>query len=135
MSDKTFILTIITPQRQVYQEPVNMVIVQTADGEIGVLAGHIPLVAPLAIGPMRIKTADGERKAAISEGFIEISSQGVLLLCETAEMAEEIDIARAESARQRAQSRLQDKKAGIDFTRAQAALQRALVRLKVAGRG
>jgi F-type H+-transporting ATPase subunit epsilon len=135
LSDKTFILTIITPQRQVYQEPVNMVIVQTADGEIGVLAGHIPLVAPLAIGPMRIKTADGERKAAISEGFIEISSQGVLLLCETAEMAEEIDIARAESARQRAQSRLQDKKAGIDFTRAQAALQRALVRLKVAGRG
>lgn len=135
MSDKTFILTIITPERQVCQEPVNMVIVQTVDGEMGVLAGHIPLVAPLTIGPMRIKTGAGERQAAISGGFIEISSQGVLLLCETAEMAEEIDVARAESARQRAQSRLQEKKADIDFSRAQAALQRALVRLKVAGRG
>jgi len=133
MSDKTFVLTVVTPERRVFQEAVNMVVVRTVDGEMGVLPGHIPLVAPLAIGPMRIKIGEDERKAAINGGFIEVTAQQVIILSESAEMAEEIDVARAESARQRALARLEKKQADIDYVRAQAALQRAIVRLKVVG--
>lgn len=133
MSDKTFVLTVVTPERRVFQEAVNMVIVRTIDGEMGVLPGHIPLVAPLAIGPMRIKTGDNERQAAVNGGFIEVTAEHVIILSESAEMAEEIDVARAESARQRAVARLGKKQADIDYARAQSALQRAIVRLKVAG--
>ncbi|HBI57001.1 MAG TPA: F0F1 ATP synthase subunit epsilon [Firmicutes bacterium] len=133
MSDKTFILTVVTPERRVFQETVNMVIVRTTDGEMGVLPGHIPLVAPLAIGPLRIKTGDDERKAAVNGGFIEVTAQQVIILSESAEMEEEIDVARAESARQRALARLDKRQADVDYARAQAALQRAIIRLKVAG--
>jgi len=133
MSVKTFVLTVITPERRVFQDAVNMVIVRTVDGEMGVLQGHIPLIAPLAIGPMRIKIGDDERKAAINGGFIEVTAQHVIVLSESAEMAEEIDVARAEAARQRAMGRLEKKQAEIDYARAQSALQRAIVRLKVAG--
>ncbi len=133
MSDKTFILTVVTPERRVFQETVNMVIVRTTDGEMGVLPGHIPLVAPLAIGPLRIKTGDDERKAAVNGGFIEVTAQQVTILSESAEMEEEIDVARAESARQRALARLEKRQADVDYARAQAALQRAIIRLKVAG--
>lgn len=136
MSDKTFVLTVITPERIVLQENVSMVIVRTVDGEIGVLPGHIPLVAPLAIGPMRIKSGEEERNAAINGGFIEITGRQVTILCESAELAEEIDVARAESAKQRALARLDTKQqSDIDYARAQAALQRATVRLKVANSG
>ncbi len=134
MSDKTFVLTVVTPERRVFQETVNMVIVHTVDGEMGVLPGHIPLIAPLAIGPMRIKTGDDEHKAAINGGFIEVTAEQVIILSESAEMAEEIDVVRAEAARQRALARLGKKQADIDYARAQSALQRAIVRLKVAGR-
>ena len=133
MSDKTFILTVVTPERRVFQETVNMVIVRTTDGEMGVLPGHIPLVAHLAIGPLRIKTGDDERKAAVNGGFIEVTAQQVIILSESAEMEEEIDVARAESARQRALARLDKRQADVDYARAQAALQRAIIRLKVAG--
>lgn len=132
MSDKTFVLSIVTPQRQVISEPVNMVIVRTVDGEMGVLAGHIPLVAPLAIGPMRIKTGTEERRVAINGGFIEVTGQEVNIISQSAELAEEIDISRAESAKQRALARLEKKQADLDHARAEAALQRALTRLKVA---
>ena len=134
MSDKTFVLTVVTPERRVFQDAVNMVIVRTVDGEMGVLPGHIPLVAPLAIGPMRIKTGDVEHSAAINGGFIEITAGEVIIMSESAEMAEEIDVARAESARQRALARLEKKQADIDYARAKTALQRASVRIKVAGR-
>lgn len=134
MSDKTFVLTVVTPQRRVFQESVNMVIARTIEGEIGVLPGHIPLVAPLATGAMTIKTPAGERKAAVNGGFIEVTPEQVIILTESAEMAEEIDISRAEAARQRALQRLDKLQSEFDFTRAQAALQRAVVRLRVAGR-
>lgn len=110
-----------------------MVIVQTLEGEMGVLPGHIPLVAPLDIGQMRIKAGDEEHRAAINGGFIEVTGSQVTVLSEAAELAEEIDIARAESARQRAQALLETKQADLDYARAQAALKRALTRLKVAG--
>lgn len=134
MSDKTFDLTVVTPERRVFQESVNMVIVRTVEGEIGVLPGHAPLVAPLAIGAMTVKSPAGERKAAVSGGFIEVTPDQVVILTEAAEMAEEIDIHRAEEAKKRALARLEKKQADLDYARAQAALQRAIVRLRVAGR-
>jgi|SRR5690554_2619549 len=134
MSDKTFVLTVVTPQRRVFQEAVNMVIARTVDGDIGILPGHAPLVAPLEIGAATIKTPTGERKAALNGGFIEVNPDQVVLLTESAEMAEEIDVSRAEEAKNRALARLEKKQASIDHARAQAALQRAVIRLRVAGR-
>lgn len=134
MSDKTFVLTVVTPQRRVFQESVNMIVVRTTEGDIGVLPGHTPLVAPLEIGAMSIKTPVGERQAAVNGGFLEVTPEQVIILAESAEMAEEIDVNRAEEARVRALERLDKKQADVDFARAQAALQRAVVRLRVAGR-
>lgn len=134
MSDKTLVLTVVTPQRRVFQESVNMVIVRTTEGEIGVLPGHAPLVAPLAIGAMTVKMPAGERKAAINGGFIEVTPEEVIVLTESAELAEEIDVSRAAEAKKRAMDRLDKKQSDIDYTRAQAALNRAVVRLRVAGR-
>jgi len=134
MSDKTFVLTVVTPQRRVYQESVNMVIARTVEGDMGVLAGHAPLVAPLAIGVLTIKHPNGERRAAVNGGFIEVTPDQVIILTEAAEMAEEIDISRAEEAKARASARLEKKQSDIDHARAQAALQRAIIRLRVAGR-
>lgn len=134
MSDKTFVLTVVTPERRVLQESVNMVIVSTIEGEIGVLPGHTPLVAPLTIGQMTVKSPTGEYRAAINGGFIEVTPEQVVILTDAAELAEEIDIDRAEEAKNRALARLDKKQADLDYARAQAALQRAIVRLRVASR-
>lgn len=133
MTEKTFLLTIVTPQRRVYQQAVNMVIIRTTEGEIGVLPGHTPLVASLGVGPMTIKVGGSDRKAVVIGGFVEVTPDHVIVLAETAELAEEIDVHRAEAARQRALAILEGKRDQVDFARAQAALQRALVRLQVAG--
>lgn len=133
MTEKTFLLTIVTPQRRVYQQSVNMVIIRTTEGDIGVLPGHTPLVASLEVGPMTIKLEGNDRKAAVIGGFVEVTPEHVIVLAETAELAEEIDVGRAEAARQRALTKLEGKKDQVDFARAQAALQRALLRLQVAG--
>ncbi|MTI93990.1 MAG: F0F1 ATP synthase subunit epsilon [Firmicutes bacterium] len=134
MSEKTFVLTVVTPESRVFQDSVNMVIVRTTEGDIGVLAGHTPLVAPLEIAPMTIKIGDNERKAAVNGGFVEVTPDHMTILAESAEMAEQIDVDRAEAARSRAEERLAQHQGDVDFARAQAALQRALVRLQVAGR-
>jgi F-type H+-transporting ATPase subunit epsilon len=134
MAERTFILTVVTPQRRVFQESVNMIIVRTTEGDIGVLPGHTPLVAPLEVGAMTVKTSDRERKAAVNGGFVEVTPEQVIILAESAEMAEEIDVHRAQEARTRALERLEKKQEDVDFARAEAALNRAMVRLRVAGR-
>ena len=134
MAERTFVLTVVTPQRRVFQESVDMVIVRTTEGDIGVLPGHTPLVAPLEVGAMTIKSASGEREAAVNGGFVEVTPEQVIILAESAEMAEEIDVSRAQEARNRALERLDKKQSDIDFARAQAALHRAATRLRVAGR-
>lgn len=134
MSDKTFTLTLVTPERRVYQDSVNMIIVRTTEGDIGVLPGHTPLIAPLETGAMTIKKGDDEFQAAVIGGFVEVTPQQVNVLAETAELSREIDIERAKKARERAEERLKTSTHDADFTRAQAALQRAMVRLQVASR-
>ncbi len=125
-------LDIITPERMVYSEDVNMVIVRATDGDLGVLPGHAPLVAGLDIWPLRVLRDEGERLISVCSGFIEVRPDKVTVLAACAELPEEIDVKRAEAARARAESRIKDHGPDIDMARAEAALRRATVRLRVA---
>ncbi|MCE5286553.1 MAG: F0F1 ATP synthase subunit epsilon [Pelosinus sp.] len=127
-------LDIVTPERVAYSADVNMVIARTSSGDIGVLPGHAPLIAGLQIAPFRILLDEGEAQIALSGGFIEVQPEKVTLLANTAELAEEIDVERAENSKKRAESRLKSGEA-IDAERAEIALRRAVVRLKVAEYG
>lgn len=129
-------LVIVTPQRQLLSQSVSEVTLPGADGELGVLPGHAPLITELGIGELRYKKSDGSvsEPIAIIRGFSEVLPNRVTVLAETAEFAEEIDIDRAKAALERAEKRIA---AGtgtqeMDWDRATAALQRAMVRLKVA---
>ena len=128
----TIRLDIVTPERIVYAEAVNMVIVRATDGDLGVLPGHVPLIAGLEVWPVRVLTDEGEKAIAVSGGFIEVRPDKVTILAGSAEQAAEIDIDRARSARERAEERLRATAEEIDVARAEAALRRAIVRLKVA---
>jgi len=130
---RTFKLQIVTPQKLEFDQSVEMVVAPGSQGELGIMAGHIPLIAHLKTGVLRIFTPDEEITMAVSEGYLETTGQRVLILAEAAELPAEIDVERALEAKRRAEERLAT--AGrVDFARAQAALERALTRLKVAGR-
>ncbi|UUZ82585.1 F0F1 ATP synthase subunit epsilon [Paenibacillus sp. P26] len=132
----TFLLEIVTPERKVYAETVNMIIAKGVEGELGILPNHIPLVTPLKISPVTVKKqGESDQFIAVNGGFMEVRKEKVVILAESAELPEQIDIERAQSAKARAESRLQaTKQDNIDFKRAEAALQRALNRIEVYGR-
>ncbi len=127
----TLRLEIVTPERKVYEEDVEMVSVKGVAGELGILPNHIPLVTPLRIAPVRVKKAGGEEKIAVHGGFMEVRKDKVVILAEAAERGDDIDVLRARQAKERAEARLAAKREDIDFKRAQLALQRALTRLEV----
>ncbi len=128
---KTIRLDIVTPEKLVYSEDVNMVIARTTSGDIGILPGHAALVAALVIWPLRIITDNGEMKVPVCNGFIEVQPEKITVLANTAELPHEIDIARAESAKERAENLLRSNQEKIDVARAEAALKRAMIRLTV----
>lgn len=130
----TLLLEIVTPARTVYSQDVNMVIARTVEGDIGVMAGHIPLVTVLVPGVMRVRDdSEVEQKIAISGGFLEVSPDNkVTVLAQTAEKAEEIDVERARESRARAERRLSNRQGEIDIARAELALKKALIRLQAA---
>jgi len=129
-------LEIVTPERKVFAQEVDMVSVKGVEGELGIMAGHIPLVTPLQIAPMKIKTQGQEHWLAIHGGFIEVRSDKVVVLAESAEMPEDIDLERAKAAKIRAEQRLsmadRSKRDAVDFRRAELSLQRAVTRIRVA---
>jgi F-type H+-transporting ATPase subunit epsilon len=129
----TLRLEIVTPERKVYEEDVEMVSVKGVAGELGILPNHIPLVTPLRIAPVRVKRAGREEKIAVHGGFMEVRKDKVVILAEAAERGSDIDVLRARQAKERAEARLAAKRENIDFKRAQLALQRALTRLEVSG--
>lgn len=130
----TIRLEIVTPERKVYSDEVNMVIVRGELGELGILPKHAPFVTPLVISAVRIKKDGEEKLIAISGGFLDVNPEKIVILAETAELPEEIDLDRAIAAKQRAQSRLSRKDMDqVDFRRAELSLQRALTRINVAG--
>lgn len=128
-----FLLEIVTPDRMFFSGEVEMVITRGVEGDLAVLKGRAPLVTPLTIGKIKIKTEDGkERIAAVSNGYIEVSSEKTTIIADSAEWPEEIDIERAKKAKERAEKRLKDRHDGIDVARAEMALKRAINRLEVA---
>jgi F-type H+-transporting ATPase subunit epsilon len=131
----TFLVEIVTPERKVYAETANMVSVKGIAGELGILPNHIPLVTPLRIAPISIKR-DGNKVdvLAVGGGFIEVRKDKVVILAESAELASEIDVDRAQAAKQRAEERLAAKRDEVDFKRAELALQRASNRINVTER-
>ncbi|MFQ6319045.1 F0F1 ATP synthase subunit epsilon [Bacillus halotolerans] len=131
---KTVQVNIVTPDGPVYDANIEMVSVRAESGDLGILPGHIPTVAPLIIGAVRLKKDGQTELVAVSGGFIEVRPDQVTILAQTAETAEGIDKERAEAARQRAQERLNSQSDDTDIRRAELALQRALNRLDVAGK-
>ncbi len=126
-------LDIVTAERSVYAEDVDMVIAPGVEGQLGILPHHAPLMTTLQAGELRVKKGGEEVSLAISGGFLEVRPDRVVVLADTAERAGEIDMARAEEAKRRAQEQLAARQApGIDETRAEASLHRALARIKVA---
>ncbi|MEW6186467.1 MAG: F0F1 ATP synthase subunit epsilon [Thermodesulfobacteriota bacterium] len=129
-------LEVVTPDRLVVQEQVDIVMAQGALGEFGILPNHIPLLTTLQPGEMRYRKDNKLEYLAVSGGFAEVSNNKVTILAEAAERAGEIDVDRAKRARERAERRLaQAKVEAIDYVRAEAALKRSLVRLNIAAKG
>lgn len=128
---ENFTLKIITPDRVFFEEPVSMVEFNTTEGEIGVYKNHIPMTVILAPGILTITQEQETREAALHSGFAEILQDRVTILAEIVEWPEEIDIQRAEAAKERAEQRLNSKTPETDLARAETALQRAIARIEV----
>jgi len=126
-----FNLEIVTPQRIFFSEKVEMIVVNTPEGQIGVLAGHIPMLVVVAVGPARILQDGKWNTAFLSEGFMKIKQDSTVILADTAEWPHEIDANRARAAKLRAEERLRNKLANKEYIHSQAALARAIERLKV----
>jgi len=128
----TFLLEIVTPERKVFAEEANMIIVKGVEGELGILPNHIPLVTPLKIAPITVKQNGKQQHIAVNGGFMEVRKDKVVILAESAELPEQIDLERARAAKARAEQRLgSNKKDDYDFKRAEIALQKALNRIEV----
>ncbi|WP_100332467.1 F0F1 ATP synthase subunit epsilon [Bacillus xiapuensis] len=129
---KTVKVSIVTPDGPVYESDVEMVSAKAKSGDIGILPGHIPMVAPLQVGAVRLTKGAGEPElVAISGGFLEVRPDQVTILAQAAETAENIDIARAKEAKARAERRLSNKQESVDNHRAELALKRAINRINV----
>ena len=132
MAEMSFKLNIIEPEGVFYEGHAEMLELNTTEGEIGILPGHIPMTVIIKPGIVTIYEADGEeKKSVIHAGFVEILQDEVTVLAEIAEWPSEIDEARAEAALNRAQERLQSKGENVDMARAEAAMLRALARINV----
>ena len=132
MAEK-FKLTIVTPDREFFNEEAEMVEFNTTEGEIGVYAGHAPLTVIVKPGILTITQGDTVRNAALHAGFVQILPEEITILAEIIEWPEEIDAKRAEDAKQRAEGRIAERSANIDIDRAQAALMRAVARINAVG--
>jgi F-type H+-transporting ATPase subunit epsilon len=128
-------LAVVTPDRQVVDESVEGVSIPGKGGYLGILPGHAPLLSELTIGELDYQRQGSHHRLAVCWGFAEVLPDRVIVLAHTAERAEEIDVTRAERAKQRAEERLnKPSDPDIDFERARTALERALARLQAAGR-
>jgi len=126
---------IVTAERLVLsEEGVDEVVAPGIEGELTVLPMHAPLLTMIKPGVMRIKRGNDETDMAITGGFLEVRDDRVTILADAAERAEEIDVARAEEARRRAEQQLERRETDVDLARVSAELQKALVSLKVAER-
>jgi F-type H+-transporting ATPase subunit epsilon len=130
----TFRLEVVTAERMVFADDVNEVVVWGMEGQLGILPYHAPLMTMLQPGDLLIKKDNEEEYLAISGGFLEVRPDKVIVLADACERAEEIDVARAEAAKRRAEETLKERPPEVDTAAAEAALRRSLARLKVAER-
>ena len=130
---KTFALNLVTPQKQILDKlPVESVVLPALSGEMGVLAGHIPMVVQLGLGSLRYRTADGkEGEFAVMGGFAEILHEAVQVFAEGADLAEEINEEEEKQKIKRAKESLSRKDADIDFELAELEIKQAIARMKV----
>ena len=124
-------LDIVTAERVVFSEDVDVVVAPGIEGELGILPHHAPLMTTLKAGELQVRKGGEESSLAISGGFLEVRPDRVIVLADAAERAEEIDLARAEEAKRRVQEQISRHVPGVDMAQAEAALRRALTRLKV----
>jgi F-type H+-transporting ATPase subunit epsilon len=127
-------LEIVTPDRAIVSQQVDEVELPGSEGYFGVLPGHTPLLASLQVGELWYRTGQQKHYLAIAFGFAEVLPDRVTVLAQIAERAEDIDVTRAESAKERAEQRVARPQAEMDFERARIALLKALTRLQVASR-
>ena len=125
-------LEIITAERVVYSEDVDVVVAPGIEGQLGILPHHAPLMTMLQPGELMTRRDNQEESMFVSGGFLEVRGDKVVVLADVAERADEIDIARAEAAKRRAEERIAQYPAHVDHARAEAALLRSMIRLRVA---
>lgn len=130
----SLMLEIVTPERLFVREQVDEVVAPGADGYFGVLPGHTPMLAMLQVGVLWYRKGQEKFYLAIAFGFAEVLPDRVTILAQIAEKAEEIDVARAEAARTRAEQRLTRPATDVDFERARIAMMKSLIRLQVSTR-
>lgn len=125
---------IVTPERLVAQGTAEEIQIPGKNGYLGILPGHAPLLTELGVGEISYRSGHDSGHLAVAWGFAEVLPTKVTILAESAERAEEIDIARAEKAKDRAEQRLREASEGTDFERCQVALERAMIRIQVASK-
>lgn len=131
--ERTFPFEILTLQKLFLQEQARFVVAPGQEGVLEVLAGHAPFVFALKPGALQLRQPDGQdRHLAVGTGFLVVQKDRTSVLTRSAERPEDVDVARAQQAKERAEERLAVRSPDVDVARAQAALQRALARLKVA---
>ena len=124
-------LEIVTAERVVFSDDVDLVVAPGVEGQLGILPSHTPLMTMLQPGELRARKVDGEEFfLVITGGFLEVRPDRIIVLADAAERAEEIDVARAEEAKRRAQERLSQRAPDLDVAQAEAALRRAITRLE-----
>ena len=131
----SFKLDIVTPERKCFSDEVDMVIVRGAEGDLAILKGRSPLLTPLGIGKIRIIKGEKERVMTSVGGYVSVTKEATTIIADAAEFPEEIDVERAEEAKQRALRRISEKSRDIDIDRAELALKRAINRLNVVNYG
>lgn len=134
MADKLN-LEVITPERLVMRESVDEVVVPGLDGELGILPEHTPLISQLQTGVLTYRQGGATQQMHVSGGFVEVQPDRVSVLSDVAERPEEIDLERAQRAKDRAERRLKGQGDDLDFPRAELKLQRAMIRIQLAGKG
>lgn len=129
----TLQLEVVTPDKTVVSAEVEMAVCPGVEGEFGVLPQHVSLLSALKIGELRYRAGGKDENVFISGGFADVNNNVLTVLVESAELAADIDAARAQAAKERAERRLAGQEEEVDLTRAEAALQRAVTRLHVVG--
>ena len=128
----TFQLEIVTPEKMVVRDTAEEMQIPGKDGYLGILPGHAPLISELAVGEITYRSAATTHHLAVAWGFAEVLPDKVTILAETAERADEVDVNRAEQAKQRAEAELPKGQTEEDFNRIGADIKRAETRLEVA---